>query len=54
MPWAPDDASKHNKNLSKRGKRQWAKVANKVLTESGDEGKAIRIASGALKRRLHK
>jgi len=32
-------------------KKQWAAVANKVLKESGDDGKAVRIANSAIKKR---
>lgn len=52
MPWAPKDAKRHtHKAKSPAAKKQWAKVANKVLKESGDEGKAARIANAAVKKR---
>ena len=52
MPWASKDASRFTKRAkSPKAKRQFAKVANKVLAESGDEGKAVRIANAAVKRR---
>ena len=52
MPWKPKDATKHTRKAkSPTAKRQFAKVANKVLSESGDEGKAVRIANAAVKRR---
>jgi len=51
MPWKSSDAKRHTKKATTpRKKRQFAKVANKVLEESGDEGKAIRIANAAVKR----
>ncbi len=54
MPWSPEEASKHKKGLGKKGSKQWSSIANSVLQRTGDEGQAIRIASGALKRRLRK
>ena len=51
MPWTPGDAKRHtHKATTPKKKRAFAKVANKVLKESGDEGKAIRIANAAVKR----
>lgn len=52
MPWTPKSATKHtHKASSPKAKRQWSKVANKVLAQSGDEGKAVRIANAAVKKR---
>ena len=52
MPWRATDArAKTKKASSPKAKRQWAKVANKVLGESGDEGKAVRIANAAVRKR---
>jgi uncharacterized protein YdaT len=52
MPWTSKDASRHTKKASGSGaKKQWSKVANKVLKDSGDEGKAVRIANAAVKKR---
>jgi hypothetical protein len=51
MPWIPTDATKHTKAADAPAKRvQWSRVANKVLRETGDEGKAIRIANAAVKK----
>jgi uncharacterized protein YdaT len=51
MPWKSSDATRHtHKAKTPKKKRAFAKVANKVLAESGDEGKAIRIANAAVKR----
>ena len=48
-PWTSRDARRHTHKANTAGKkRQFAKVANKVLDESGDEGKAIRIANAAV------
>jgi uncharacterized protein YdaT len=52
MPWKAGGAKRHTakaKSLSQ--KRKWASTANAVLKESGDEGKAIRIANAVVKRR---
>ncbi len=52
MPWTSKDAKKHTKSAgSPKSKKQWSKVANSVLQQSGDEGKAIRIANAAVKKR---
>lgn len=52
MPWKPSDASsKTKKAKSPVAKRQWRDVANKVLAQSGDEGRAIREANAVIKRR---
>ena len=52
MPWRSTDAAKKTKKAkSPKAKRQWSKVANKVLEDSGDEGKAMRIANAAVKKR---
>jgi uncharacterized protein YdaT len=50
MPWSPDDApSKTKRANTPAKKRQFAAVANKVLAESGDDGKALRIAKAAVR-----
>ena len=58
MPWSSGDASKHKKGLGPGSSKKWADVANSVLAESGDEGKAIRIANsvtkGSIQRRLRR
>lgn len=52
MPWIPKSATRHTaKAKSQAAKKQWASTANSVLADSGDEGKAIRIANAAVKRR---
>lgn len=50
MPWSPSDGpARHTKKANTPGKRQqWSAVANKVLADSGDEGKAVRIANAAV------
>ena len=45
MPWTSQQAKKHKKGLSTAQSRKWSKIANSVLADSGDEGKAIRIAN---------
>lgn len=51
MPWTPSDGpARHTKKATTPAKRkQWALVANKVREDSGDEGKAVRIANAAVK-----
>lgn len=50
MPWTPSDGpSRHTKKAdTPAAKKQWAAVANKVLADSGDDGKAVRIANAAV------
>jgi len=43
--------SKTKKAKSPKAKRQWSKVANKVLAETGDDARAIRSANAAVARR---
>ena len=51
MPWAPKDASKHDKGAkSSKRKRQWADVANSILKRTGDDARAIRGADSAVKK----
>lgn len=59
MPWTPEDfKKKHNKMLSNASANKASNMANKILAETGDEGKAIRIANSAVRpsisRRLKK
>lgn len=52
MPWSPKDAKdKTKKANTPKKKRQWSKVADSVLAETGDEGRAIREADAVVKRR---
>ena len=46
-----DAPSKTHKAKSKSAKKQWATVANKVLAQSGDDAKAIKIANAAVAKR---
>ena len=51
MPWQPSDAERHNSNANTPAlQRQWSDVANSVLKRTGNEGLAIREASGVIKR----
>lgn len=52
MPWTSSDGpSRHTKKAKTPAtKKQWSAVANKVLADSGDEGKAVRIANAAVKK----
>lgn len=51
MPWTPSEASGKTRKANTPSKRsQWSRTANAVLRDSGDEGKAIRIANYAVKR----
>jgi uncharacterized protein YdaT len=49
MPWNPDDAERHTKKADDpKRQRMWAEIANSVLAESRDEGRAIREANAAV------
>jgi uncharacterized protein YdaT len=51
MPWdAGTFKERHNKGLSKPQAAKASKVANAILRDSGDEGKAIRIANWQAKK----
>lgn len=55
MPWTARDASSKTKKAKSPGaKKQWAAVADKVLAKTGDEGRAVRTANAAVKRRKRK
>lgn len=56
MPWQSSDAKRHKSGLNRTQSRAWAEIADKVLSSSGDEGKAIRIANskaGRAKKSIH-
>ena len=51
MPWRPDDAPRHtHKADTEHLRRLWAEVANSVLAETSDEGRAVRSANAAVAR----
>jgi uncharacterized protein YdaT len=51
MPWTPEDAPSHTKKANTpKAQRLWAEIANKVLAETGDEGRAIREANAVIAR----
>lgn len=52
MPWSKDDAGSFSKSAGKSPKdsAQWAAIANSQLEHGADDAKAIRIASGTVKR----
>ena len=45
MPWSAAGAKRHKKGLSSAQASKWAAIANAILSKTGDEAKAIRIAS---------
>lgn len=51
MPWEAKDASSHKKGLTGKSSQKWAKMANAVLSKTGDEGQAIRIANSRVANR---
>lgn len=52
MPWDPGDASRHTKKaVLPVAQRQWSDVANSVLQRTGNEGQAVRVANGVVKKR---
>lgn len=51
MPWQKADAPRHDKKADTLQKKsQWAAVANSVLKQTGDEGRAVRAANGVIGR----
>jgi uncharacterized protein YdaT len=49
MPWTASDATEHTKKAdTPKKKKIWARIANKVLKDTGDEGRAIREANAAI------
>jgi len=51
MPWSVSDVEKHTKKATTpKLKRMWIDIANAQLKSSGDEARAIRIASGVVKK----
>ncbi len=51
MPWTPEDAPRHTHKADTEDLcAVWAEVANKVLAETGDEGRAIRAANAVVAR----
>ena len=50
MPWAAGDAVRHTKKAdTAKRQRMWSEIANSVLSDTGDEGRAIREANAAAK-----
>jgi len=55
MPWRSEDAPRHTKKAdTPRLRRMWSDVANAVLLETGDEGRAVRTANAVVARAFSK
>lgn len=55
MPWIEKDSARHTKKAKSKGaKKQWSATADAVLKKTGDEGRAVRIANAAVKKRKRK
>ena len=51
MPWRPEDAPRHtHKADTDELRRVWAEVANTILAETADEGRAVRTANAVVAR----
>jgi hypothetical protein len=51
LPWRPEDAPRHtHKADTPHLCRLWSEVANNILAETGDEGRAVRAANAAVSR----
>jgi hypothetical protein len=51
MPWLTNaDSLRHNKLATGKLGEVWRKVANDVLAQTGDEGRAIREANAVIDR----
>jgi hypothetical protein len=54
MPWQASDAEGHTKLANTKKRREvWAQIANNILRQTADEGRAIREANSAMQH-LHK
>jgi len=55
MPWSPSDAPKHTGLANTASRRKlWARTANEIYANGGDEAKAIRIANTAVHRSIER
>lgn len=45
MPWSVSDVDKHKKGLTSDQKSKWSSIANSVLSKTGNEASAVRIAN---------
>lgn len=52
MPWDVRGARERNRRAVGKLGRIWVEVANRELRKHGDEGRAIRIANGVVKKIL--
>lgn len=52
-PWDPSDASRFTHHAKGREKK-WARTANAVLRQTGDDAKAIKIANASVHQRPKK
>jgi hypothetical protein len=51
MPWTADDADAHTHKANTDDLQNlWAKIANKILDRTGEEGRAIREAHAVIAR----
>ena len=51
MPWSDKDATAKTKKANTPAKKkQWAATANSVLSKTGDDATAVKIANAAVKR----
>jgi hypothetical protein len=51
MPWRPEDAPRHTHKADTLHLCElWCEVANTVLAETGDEGRAVRAGNAAVAR----
>lgn len=52
MPWSPSDAPQHDKSANTPPlKVLWSRVANRILSETKDDGRALAGAAAAVKRK---
>jgi hypothetical protein len=55
VPWLPEDAPRHtHKADTPHLCRLWSDVANNVLAQTGDEGRAVRAANAAVARQTRR
>lgn len=53
MPWSESDVERFNKKAASNPatRKQWVEVANKTLSETGDDARAVRTANAAVSKR---
>ena len=54
MPWTSTTIRRHKKGMTPAQASKAARIANAILKETGDDGKALRVAFSKISRRNRK